>query len=398
MTLLQELADTDHDGVVSEQEGRAADEALNSFHEVRSGFDKLIDFAGKGFIDAMDIAQVWGAAFIPAERAFSSETGPFKVSTKADDLLDEDSDGLVTEKELDAAAQALLDGGGFPDVPRKIMAAFDTDGNGTLDEQETRLAVESFRPHPVDPSHPLDVELDVHHIGFLTPEQIGIGAGVSSKGGISTLDNRIDRLRLLRRIRPVPRTAVIEPLTQPPLTGREPASVTDTTGEARAEQTSKPQTASGAAPASALSSAMPEASQKRIDLTGKKLAVMGLTSATKNVSQESIEGTAIFLEDAFVNVGSASIVDRSAINKVMKELELQSSAAFSDNSTAAKVGRLSGAEIIATGTISLVGRKYYLNVKLVSVDTGEILRSSIAAADSEEGFLDMCQEAVVKLF
>jgi curli biogenesis system outer membrane secretion channel CsgG len=141
-----------------------------------------------------------------------------------------------------------------------------------------------------------------------------------------------------------------------------------------------------------------QVAQKRLDIAGKKLAVMGLSSATKNVDQEALDGTVTFLQNAFVNVGSVSIVDRSDIDKVMKELELQASGAIDEEGTAVKAGKLSGADIIATGTISLVGKKYYLNVKLISVETGEVLGSSIASADSPEGFLAMCQEAAVKLF
>jgi hypothetical protein len=125
---------------------------------------------------------------------------------------------------------------------------------------------------------------------------------------------------------------------------------------------------------------------------------MGVSSATKNVDQESLDGAAAFLENAFVNVGSVVIVDRSDIDKVMQEIQLQSSDAFSSEEQAVKAGKLSGAEILAAGTISLVGKKYYLNVKLLAVESGEVLGSSIASADSPDGFLAMCQEAAVKLF
>jgi hypothetical protein len=63
-----------------------------------------------------------------------------------------------------------------------------------------------------------------------------------------------------------------------------------------------------------------------------------------------------------------------------------------------KVGRLSGADIIVTGTISQVGKKYYLNLRLISIETADILGSSIASADSPDGFLEMCQQAAAKIF
>jgi Ca2+-binding EF-hand superfamily protein len=270
------------------------------------------------------------------------------VVTKADALLDIDGDGVVTENELQTDALALSPGGSSVQIPPKLLAAFDLNGDGRLDDNEIARALEFFRPHPVNQSNALDVALDEEKTGFLSQDEIGIGAGQTAKGRTQSLDERIQALRLAAENAPK-QTAVF--------------------------------------------------SQKHIDITGKKLAVVGLTSTTKNIGQEDLDGTTTFLENAFVNVGSVSIVDRSDIDKVMSELELQLSGAVATNDTnAVKVGKLSGADIIVTGTISLVGKKYYLNVRLITVDTGDILGSSVASADSPDGFLDMCQQAAAKMF
>jgi hypothetical protein len=281
--------------------------------------------------------------------------------TKADALLDIDGDGVITEAELQADAQALVQGGQAPQVPSKLLAAFDLNGDGRLDANEVEHAVEFFRPHPVNPSNPLDAALDARQTGFLTATEIGVGAGQTAKGRTQSIDERIQALRLAARNAP-PQAA-----------------------------------ATSAQPAKTVQAAA--FTQKHVDISGKKLAVVGLASATKNIGQEDLDGTTTFLENAFVNVGSVSIVDRNDIDKVMKELELQSSDAFAaSDSAAVKVGKLSGADIIVTGTISLVGKKYYLNVRLIAVETGNVLGSSIASADSPDGFLDMCQQAAAKIF
>jgi hypothetical protein len=362
-TKLQEYANTSGSGSVSDAEARAAEEALKTPHEAKSLFDRAIDFEGTGFVSAADIDEARRAAFLPATHALPAAAGPYPVVTKADSLLDLDGDGIVTEDEILAVAKALASGGGAPGVPPKILAAFDADGNGKLGSKEVIRALEFFRPHPVDPANALDVALDAQRTRFLTPDEIGIGAGKTAKGPALSMDERVQNQRFAARKK-----------------APQGSSVSANEG-------------SDAQPP-----AQARVAQKRLDIAGKKLAVMGLSSATKNVDQESLDGTVTFLENAFVNVGSVSIVDRSDIDKVMKELELQASGATDDEGTAVKAGKLSGADIIATGTISLVGKKYYLNVKLVSVETGEILGSSIASADSPEGFLAMCQEAAVKLF
>jgi hypothetical protein len=362
---LQAYANTSGSGTVSEQEGSAAEEALKAPHPVATPFDSAIDFSATGFVDAADIAAAKRAAFLPAPKAQPYATAPFPVVTKADALLDIDGDGVVAESELQIDAHALLQGASADQVPPKLLAVFDLKGEGKLDAGEVERAVEFFRPHPVNPSNPLDVALDVKHTGFLTADEIGVGAGQSAKGRTQSLDERIQALRLAARSAP-PRAAG--------------TTTTTTTAQVPVAQA-------------------PVFTQKHIDITGKKLAVVGLASATKNIGQEDLDGTTTFLENAFVNVGSVSIVDRRDIDKVMSELELQSSDAFAANDSAAvKVGKLSGADIIVTGTISLVGKKYYLNVRLITVETGDVIGSSIASADSPDGFLDMCQQAAAKMF
>jgi len=372
---LQAYANTSGSGVVSEEEALIADESLKGPHPVKTAFDRAIDFEGSGTITYADIEEARRAAFVPAVSAFSYVKGPFSVVTKADALLDIDGDGIVTEAELQADARGLAWGGGAPAVPPKLLETFDLNGDGKLEGDELRQALEFFRPHPVNPSNPLDAALDTQGRGFVSPDEIGIGAGQTAKGRTLSLDERVRALRLAAwKAR-----------------GAQAASNGSETGPGGAA-------ASPEAPAGASSQAS-YFTQRRIDISGKKLAVVGLTSATKNLSQDVLDGMTTFLENAFVNVGSVSIVDRSDIDKIMKELELQSSDAFASSDTAAvKVGKLSGADIIVTGTVSLVGKKYYLNVRLISVETGEVLASSIASADSPDGFLEMCQEAAAKMF
>jgi PBP1b-binding outer membrane lipoprotein LpoB len=129
----------------------------------------------------------------------------------------------------------------------------------------------------------------------------------------------------------------------------------------------------------------------------RKLAVVGISSGTKNVDAETAGGVKVFIENAFVNVGKVRVVDRQNIDKIVKEYEFQQSD-LTDEATAVKIGKLSGADIIVIGSISYVGSKYYLNIKLIAVETGEIIGSSIDDAQEADDFYEMCNEAVYKLF
>jgi curli biogenesis system outer membrane secretion channel CsgG len=90
-------------------------------------------------------------------------------------------------------------------------------------------------------------------------------------------------------------------------------------------------------------------------------------------------------------------VDRENIEELIDEQKFQVSG-LTDESTAVEIGKLSGADIVVIGSISYVGKKYYMNIKLISVETGEIIGSSIAEAADQTELLDMTNEAVYKLF
>lgn len=63
-----------------------------------------------------------------------------------------------------------------------------------------------------------------------------------------------------------------------------------------------------------------------------------------------------------------------------------------------EIGKLSRADIIVIGSVSCVGKIYYLNIKLISVETAEIIGSSIADAEDTTEFFEMCNEVVLQLF
>jgi len=50
------------------------------------------------------------------------------------------------------------------------------------------------------------------------------------------------------------------------------------------------------------------------------------------------------------------------------------------------------------GEINELGNVYYLNVKLLAVETSEILGSSSAQAEDPSHFLEMVNKAVIQLF
>ena len=83
---------------------------------------------------------------------------------------------------------------------------------------------------------------------------------------------------------------------------------------------------------------------------GTKLAVQALISST------------------FVNTGRFIVVERSMIDKIMKEQAFQNSD-LADDSQATKIGKLLGANKVVLSEVSLVGGRNMLSIKLIDVET-----------------------------
>ncbi len=74
-------------------------------------------------------------------------------------------------------------------------------------------------------------------------------------------------------------------------------------------------------------------------------------------------------------VPSLRLVEREKIQFVLDELKLQASGAV-DKSTAARVGKLVGAQALLFGGVMVNGKDVNVTWRLVSVETGEILKAS----------------------
>lgn len=79
-----------------------------------------------------------------------------------------------------------------------------------------------------------------------------------------------------------------------------------------------------------------------------------------------------------------TVVERKDLQSILKELELQLSG-LADEGAAAKVGKLLGAEVLVTGTVFRKGDIYEIFLKLVRVETAEVLSATKAKINAELG-------------
>lgn len=128
------------------------------------------------------------------------------------------------------------------------------------------------------------------------------------------------------------------------------------------------------------------------DFGSRRIAVVGIKTEQEQLSA----ALASFVTNALVNMNIGRIVERSDVEQIISEYNFQASA-ITDESTAVEIGKLLGADIIAVGSLYQVGTIDYLNIKLIEVQTGEIVASSMSSSTVEEEYLRMCNEAVKQI-
>ncbi len=344
--------------------------------------DTAMDLNGDKRLDAGELQRIGRqmvriAALVPGPNPVrTAEPGPadqpreglvpegearfYPIETPVDEVLDLNGDGRVELAEIEETAR-LFAAGPREAGGNRLDRQLDADRDGRIEDGEITRAVERFfLPHPVRRDQDLDKKLDRNRDGFVDPQEIGLAAGSSPAGPVPSLESLLERQR------------------RQPREGAGPAAAGGAT-----EAPQKP--------------GVVEVQKKLGRLEGKRLAVVGLNAASQNVDEETRGGILTFVENAFVNAGTVKVVDRRNVEQIIAEHDFQLSD-LSDEKTAIQVGKLSGADLIAIGGINQVGGRYYLNVKLISVENGEIIGSSIADAAEPAGFYDMCNVAVSKLF
>ncbi len=102
----------------------------------------------------------------------------------------------------------------------------------------------------------------------------------------------------------------------------------------------------------------------------------------RNETDEHVNTRVIMekIRTRLINEGAARFVDDQALNDILNQLKLQQSGLF-DNKTAARVGRLAGAQYILRGAISSIRKRtertdviyYNITLQAVSIETAEII-------------------------
>lgn len=122
-------------------------------------------------------------------------------------------------------------------------------------------------------------------------------------------------------------------------------------------------------------------------VSGATRAVVLPVELPKDAEPELKRQAEYFSEQVLLAARSGAlftVVERKDLQKVLAELELQYSM-LADEAKAAKLGQLLGGEVLVSGTLYRKGERYELFMKLVRVETGEVLSVAKAKIDLKLG-------------
>jgi TolB-like protein len=111
------------------------------------------------------------------------------------------------------------------------------------------------------------------------------------------------------------------------------------------------------------------------DKNAKRLAIIYFDNSGGDPSMDKLKkGLADMLITDLSNVNMLDIVERDKLEALLKEQKLSNSKEF-DPKTAAKVGKLLGAQVILTGGYFEMMRSLRIDARFIDVETGKILKS-----------------------
>ena len=104
------------------------------------------------------------------------------------------------------------------------------------------------------------------------------------------------------------------------------------------------------------------------------------TLAVNNLTAHGLtESEAMTLTDVLrsrlMETGKFKVMERSEMETILREQAFQASGACTEEACIVEMGQLLGIEQILAGSIGQVGKAYSINVRIISVKSGEILHS-----------------------
>lgn len=129
---------------------------------------------------------------------------------------------------------------------------------------------------------------------------------------------------------------------------------------------------------------------------GIKPTIVVVPFDVKNVSSEEVEVLFEVFQSELANTGKAKIVDRSSFEKISKLQEFENSD-WSDTDKIAEMGKALNANLVVTGQIMNWKNELVTTIKLIDVNTTEIVSSVVERTQDTDVLFNKLSEIAKKL-
>ena len=126
-----------------------------------------------------------------------------------------------------------------------------------------------------------------------------------------------------------------------------------------------------------------------------RVAVFDPTSSGTTIDEGTRVAVRELISSTFVNTGKYTIVERSLLDKVMKEQAFSNSDVV-DESQATELGRLAGANKVVLSVVTLVGGRNMLSIKMIDVKTAAVELQKTKVVSSSD-LLDWVEPLTLEL-
>ncbi len=130
--------------------------------------------------------------------------------------------------------------------------------------------------------------------------------------------------------------------------------------------------------------------------SAEKISVAVMDFSTGETDSDRAKSIADLIKTDMLNTGEFVMIERSAMDKVIKEQKFQSMGMV-DASQAAELGKLLAVKKMLMGSVSRFSFGLLVNVRVVDVETGQIEVADKALIENDNYIMETCSELAGKI-
>jgi uncharacterized protein (TIGR02145 family) len=109
--------------------------------------------------------------------------------------------------------------------------------------------------------------------------------------------------------------------------------------------------------------------------SSRKTAIAVMPVETRALDADAVDVLTSTLSTELVNTGTVRVMERSQMEKILQEQGFQKSGACDGSECAVEIGKILTVDRIVLGNVGRFGNAYSLSLRMVDVQSGEVLRS-----------------------